>query len=62
MEFFKGIFFSQNNYCNYSNNRICLFCMQSSKTIFVHGHEQCLLCKNNVEPCCQGDPPKKSEP
>ena len=20
----------------------------------VHGHEQCVVCKTNVEPCCQG--------
>jgi len=20
----------------------------------VHGHSQCVICKNNVNPCCQG--------
>jgi len=36
------------------DERICPYCGQSSKTVFVHGHEQCVVCKTNVEPCCQG--------
>ena len=35
--------------------KVCLYCGQSSQTVFVHGHEQCVVCKTNVEPCCQGE-------
>ena len=34
--------------------KVCPFCGQSSQTVFVHGHEQCVVCKTNVEPCCSG--------
>ena len=34
--------------------KVCPYCGQSSQTIFVHGHEQCVVCKTNVEPCCSG--------
>ena len=27
---------------------------QSNQTVFVHGHEQCVVCKAYLEPCCQG--------
>ena len=41
-----------------SNNpymgKVCTYCGQSSQTLFVHGHEQCVVCKTNVEPCCSG--------
>ena len=37
-----------------SQENICPYCGQLSQTLFVHGHEQCILCKTNVEPCCQG--------
>ena len=41
-----------------SNNKfkgkVCPYCGQSSQTVFVHGHEQCVVCKTNVEPCCSG--------
>ena len=33
---------------------MCPYCGQSSQTVFVHGHEQCVVCKTNVEPCCSG--------
>ena len=33
--------------------RFVLNCGQSSQTVFVHGHEQCVFCKSNVDPCCQ---------
>jgi len=26
----------------------CPHCGQSSQTVFVHDHEQCMFCKNNV--------------
>ena len=35
--------------------KVCLYCGQSSQTLFVHGHEQCVVCKTNVEPCCSGE-------
>ena len=35
--------------------KVCPYCGQSSQTVFVHGHEQCVVCKTNVEPCCQGE-------
>ena len=36
------------------DERICPYCGQSSKTVFVHGHEQCVCCKMNIKPCCEG--------
>jgi len=39
---------------NHSKGKVCPYCGQSSQTVFVHGHEQCVVCKTNVEPCCQG--------
>ena len=33
---------------------VCPYCGQSSQTVFVHGHEQCVVCKTNVAPCCSG--------
>ena len=40
---------------NQSKEKVCPYCGQSSQTVFVHGHEQCVVCKPNVEPCCQGE-------
>ena len=37
-----------------SKGNICPYCGQSSQTVFVHGHEQCVVCKTNIEPCCSG--------
>jgi len=37
-----------------SKRKICPYCGQSSQTVFVHGHEQCVVCKTNIEPCCSG--------
>ena len=37
------------------HKKVCPYCGQSSQTVFVHGHEQCVFCKTNVEPCCQGE-------
>ena len=39
---------------NKSKGKVCPHCGQSSKTVLVHGREQCLVCKTNLEPCCQG--------
>ena len=33
---------------------VCPYLGQSSQTVFVHGHEQCVVCITNVEPCCHG--------
>ena len=35
--------------------KVCSHCNQSSQIVFVHGHEQCVVCKNNIYPCCQGE-------
>ena len=40
---------------NESKGRICPYCGQSSKTVFVHGHQQCVLCNMNIEPCCESE-------
>ena len=40
---------------NSSKGKVCPYCGQSSQTVFVHGHEQCVVCKTNVEPCCSGE-------
>ena len=45
---------------NLSKVKVCPYCGQSSHTVFVHGHEQCVVCKTNVEPCCQGQVLKSS--
>ena len=39
---------------NKSKRKVCHYCGQSSQTVFVHVHEQCVVCKTNLEPCCQG--------
>ena len=39
---------------NQIKGKVCPYCGQSSQTVFVHGHEQCVVCKTNVEPCCSG--------
>ena len=50
--------FNQSNQPNTDKEpqkKVCPYCGQSSQTVFVHGHEQCVFCKTNVEPCCQGE-------
>ena len=32
----------------------CPYCGQPLMVVEVHGHSQCVICKNNVNPCCQG--------
>jgi hypothetical protein len=39
---------------NKSKGKVCPYCDQSSQTVFVNCHEQCMVCKTKVEPCCQG--------
>ena len=55
MELYYGNIVTQPSYNNHSKGKVCPYCGQSSQTIFVHGHEQCVVCKTNVEPCCQGE-------
>jgi len=55
MELYNGNIVTQPSYNNHSKGKVCPYCGQSSQTIFVHGHEQCVVCKTNVEPCCQGE-------
>ena len=45
---------NQTIFNNPSKGRLCSYCGQTSQTVFVHGHEQCVVCKTNVEPCCSG--------
>ena len=55
MELYNGNIVTQPSYNNHSKGKVCPYCGQSSQTIFVRGHEQCVVCKTNVEPCCQGE-------
>ena len=50
--------FNNSNHTNTDkepHKKVCPDCGQSCQTVFVHGHEQCVFCKTNVEPCCQGE-------
>ena len=60
MELYNGNIVTQTSSNNRSKGKVCPYCGQSSQTVFVHGHEQCVVCKTNVEPCCQGEVPKSS--
>ena len=60
MELNKKIIGNQPSSHYQSKEKVCSYCGQSSKTVFVHGHEQCVNCKINVEPCCQGEFAKSS--
>jgi len=33
----------------------CPRCGEKLKTVFVHGHEQCLTCDQVIHDCCQGE-------
>lgn len=46
------IYFTKENESN-MHGGICPYCGQSNQTVFVHGHEQCVVCKTNIEPCCE---------
>jgi hypothetical protein len=54
MEFKNQNRTNQSSSQNQSKGNVCPYCGQSSQTVFVHGHEQCVVYKMNVEPCCQG--------
>lgn len=38
-----------------TEKEICPVCLSKKGTIFVHGHYQCLECKQNIYPCCSGE-------
>lgn len=40
---------------------ICPICHQQTPGIDVHGHVQCHICKNNIQPCCQGETCNKDD-
>jgi len=33
----------------------CPRCQGNLKTVFVHGHEQCVVCGQVIYDCCQGE-------
>ena len=60
MELYNGKIENKLSSNSPSKEKVCPYCGQSSQTVFVHGHEQCVVCKTNVEPCCQGEFSKSS--
>ena len=38
-----------------TEEEICPICRSKKGAIFVHGHYQCLECKQNIYPCCFGE-------
>jgi len=37
-----------------SDDSICPYCSQKTYLIWIHGHYQCVHCKNVVLSCCEG--------
>ena len=35
--------------------RRCPRCAEPLRTVFVHGHEQCVTCDQVIYDCCQGE-------
>ena len=33
----------------------CDYCGRITERVRVHGHEQCVFCGTNVDPCCNGE-------
>lgn len=33
----------------------CPWCGAPTPSDYVHGHAQCVHCKHNLEPCCEGE-------
>ena len=54
MELYDGDRINQPSSNHKTKGTVCPYCGQSSQTVFIHGHEQCVVCKTNVEPCCSG--------
>lgn len=40
----------------------CPHCHHEAPTVMVHGHIQCLVCKQNISPCCSGEVELKWHP
>jgi hypothetical protein len=38
---------------------ICPYCAAPTPLDYVHGHAQCVQCKMNIEPCCNGAPDER---
>jgi hypothetical protein len=34
---------------------VCPWCGQPTPPDYAHGHMQCLHCKTNIAPCCDGE-------
>lgn len=47
---------------NALNGSICLFCKSTAGFVFVHGHYQCMNCKNVMIKCCEGETCQHAEP
>ena len=54
MEYLSTIIGNQLSSNDESEESICPYCGQSCRTVFVHGHTQCVCCNTNIEPCCEG--------
>jgi hypothetical protein len=33
----------------------CPWCGAPTPANYVHGHVQCVACKRNIDPCCEGE-------
>mgnify|MGYP001562593842 CR=1 FL=1 len=38
-----------------TDERLCQFCGHVGEVIECHGHIQCGRCRQNIDPCCQGE-------
>ena len=55
MELYNGKIENKPSSNSPSKEKVCSYCSQSSQTVFVHGHEQCVFCGTNILPCCEPD-------
>lgn len=42
-------------------SNLCERCGYKGEIVYVHGHGQCPICHNSVEPCCEGQQPNPCE-
>ena len=40
----------------------CPYCGSAQGFVYVHGHYQCQVCKQNVMPCCGGEQQQDEKP
>lgn len=40
----------------------CPYCGSAQGFVYVHGHYQCHVCKQNVMPCCGGEQQQDEKP